>query len=81
MGTFHTWIRHTFPRAGVLIPTNTDLHFTPEETKAFSQLFKVADTEGKGIVTPQVAVALMSKSKLPQTLLSEVSSVGGHPCK
>ncbi|KAJ3035576.1 hypothetical protein HDV00_003638 [Rhizophlyctis rosea] len=57
---------------GAVNGANGDLRLTDAETKAFTQLFKVADTEGKGLVTPQIAVALMSKSKLPQSTLSEI---------
>ncbi|KNC96723.1 uncharacterized protein SPPG_07932 [Spizellomyces punctatus DAOM BR117] len=45
---------------------------TAEETAAYAQLFKLADSQATGTVQPNDAVAFMSKSHLPQNVLSEI---------
>lgn len=48
------------------------LDLTPEEQYAYSQLFQAADIEKKGLISGQVAVSFLTKSKLPINVLSEV---------
>jgi epidermal growth factor receptor substrate 15 len=50
-------------------------HLTPEERHVYSQLFKAADIDGKGIVLGDEAVEFFKKSSLPSHVLSEVYMV------
>ncbi|KAJ3279727.1 hypothetical protein HK104_001197 [Borealophlyctis nickersoniae] len=52
--------------------TDTSFSMSADETTLYSQLFKIADTDSKGVVTPQVAYSLFSKSRLGQGVLSEI---------
>ncbi|TPX69736.1 hypothetical protein SpCBS45565_g02147 [Spizellomyces sp. 'palustris'] len=45
---------------------------TAEERAAYAQLFKLADSQATDTVQPNDAVAFMSKSHLPQNVLSEI---------
>ncbi|TPX33310.1 hypothetical protein SmJEL517_g03714 [Synchytrium microbalum] len=45
---------------------------TVEEQTAYEKLFRIADAENKNVITPQTAYEFLSKSKLPQTTLSEI---------
>ena len=49
-----------------------DLNISAVESAAYSKLLKLADTQGSNVVTPQVAVAFLSKSKLPQETLGKI---------
>jgi hypothetical protein len=57
----------TFSR---LVPGEENL--TPEERHIYSQLFKAADIDGKGIVLGEEAVEFFKKSAVPSQILSEV---------
>ncbi|KAJ3163720.1 hypothetical protein HDU86_000314 [Geranomyces michiganensis] len=43
-----------------------------DETAAYAHLYKLADPQGKLTVQPQEAVTFLSKSRLPQNVLSEI---------
>lgn len=49
------------------------LNLTPEERRAYGQLFRQADTGNAGIVTGEVAVNFFDKTKLDSRVLGEVS--------
>ena len=49
-----------------------DENLTPEERHIYSQLFKAADIDGKGIVLGEEAVEFFKKSGIPAQILSEV---------
>ncbi|KAI9209621.1 uncharacterized protein BJ171DRAFT_484555 [Polychytrium aggregatum] len=51
------------------------LPLTQEELSAFSYFFKIADVDSKGVITPPLAVAFMSKSKLSHDVLGEIWSL------
>jgi len=48
------------------------LNLTPEEKRAFGQLFQQADTDRLGVVTGEVAVKFFEKTRLPPSVLGEV---------
>ena len=54
---------------------SSDLSFplTIEERLAYGQIFKSIDVENKGVINNTQAATLLSKSKLSQVVLSEVS--------
>ena len=54
------------------------LNLTPEEKRAFGQLFRQADTESIGVVTGEVAVKFFEKTRLEPRILGEVCS--GSAC-
>jgi hypothetical protein len=50
----------------------TKLSLTPEEKRAFAQLFRQADTDNVGVVTGEVAVKFFEKTRLDSRVLGEV---------
>lgn len=50
------------------------LNLTPDEKRAYGQLFRQADGEGVGVVTGEVAVKFFDKTRLDSRVLGEVSS-------
>lgn len=56
------------PRA-IVAARQLNLNLTPEEKRAFYQLFQAADTTNLGVITGEVAVPFFEKTKLaPETL-------------
>ena len=55
------------------IIAQASLNLTPEERKAYGQLFQQADGDGLGVVTGDVAVKFFEKTKLDSSVLGEVS--------
>jgi hypothetical protein len=51
------------------------LHLTPEEAHIYAQLFNYADSDREGILRGQKAVSFFQKSKLPASVLGEVSQI------
>lgn len=49
-----------------------NLNLGPEEKRVYGQLFRLADTEGVGVVTGDVAVKFFEKTKLDSSVLGEV---------
>ncbi|KAI9725499.1 MAG: hypothetical protein M1828_003170 [Chrysothrix sp. TS-e1954] len=49
-----------------------NLNLTPEEKRAYSALFKKADTEGLGVVTGDVAVNFFERTRLDSNVLGEI---------
>ncbi len=64
--------RHGFWQNGKLVFVSK-MNLSPQETAAYTKLFKLADTTGTGIVTGAEAVAFLSKSGLSQDLLRQVA--------
>lgn len=50
-----------------------NLNLTPEEKRAYGQLFRQADTDSVGVVTGEVAVKFFEKTRLDSRVLGEVS--------
>jgi hypothetical protein len=50
-----------------------NLNLTPEEKRAYGQLFRQADTDNVGVVTGEVAVKFFEKTRLDSRVLGEVS--------
>ena len=50
----------------------TNILLTPQEITTYSKIFQIADTTREGIITPNVAVDILSKSKLPQDTLGKI---------
>ena len=57
----------------ILIPEHPNLHLSPEERRLFGQLFSAADSEKIGVVTGEVAVKFLEKTRLPPDVLGEVT--------
>ena len=56
-----------------LKPSNPSQHtISSTEQTAYAKLFALADSSKQGIITPPIAVAFLSKSKLPQETLGKV---------
>ncbi|KAI1506620.1 hypothetical protein F5X99DRAFT_364972 [Biscogniauxia marginata] len=53
-------------------PTAPNLNLTPEEKRAYGQLFRQADTESVGVVTGDVAVKFFEKTRLDSRVLGEI---------
>ncbi|KAJ3069564.1 hypothetical protein HK102_006903, partial [Quaeritorhiza haematococci] len=51
---------------------SASLLLTPEESIAYAQYFRIADSENEGVITPQAAVAFLSKSSLSQNVLRDI---------
>lgn len=51
---------------------NSNIQLTPQEISTYSKLFQIADTSKEGIIPPNVAVEILSKSKLPQETLGKI---------
>ncbi len=49
-----------------------NLNLTPEEKRAYGQLFRQADTDNVGVVTGEVAVKFFEKTKLDSRVLGEI---------
>lgn len=49
-----------------------NLNLSPEEKRAYGQLFKEADPDGFGAVSGDVAVKFFEKTKLPPDVLGQV---------
>lgn len=56
-----------------MIPEHPNLHLSPEERRLFGQLFSAADSEKIGVVTGEVAVKFLEKTRLPPDVLGEVA--------
>ncbi|RYO79177.1 hypothetical protein DL766_008338 [Monosporascus sp. MC13-8B] len=50
----------------------SNLNLTPEEKRAYGQLFRQADTDNVGVVTGEVAVKFFEKTKLDSRVLGEI---------
>lgn len=48
------------------------LNLTPEEKRAYGQLFRQADTDNVGVVTGEIAVKFFEKTRLDSRVLGEV---------
>ena len=57
----------------ILIPEHPNLHLSPDERRLFGQLFSAADSEKIGVVTGEVAVKFLEKTRLPADVLGEVA--------
>lgn len=57
----------------MLVPGEPNLNLTPEEKRAYGQLFRQADGEGVGVVTGEIAVKFFEKTRLDSRVLGEVS--------
>ena len=57
----------------IVIPEHPNLHLSPEERRLFGQLFSAADSEKIGVVTGEVAVKFLEKTRLPPDVLGEVA--------
>ena len=57
----------------MMIPEHPNLHLSPEERRLFGQLFSAADSEKLGVVTGEVAVKFLEKTRLPPDVLGEVA--------
>jgi epidermal growth factor receptor substrate 15 len=55
-----------------------NLNLTPEEKRAYGQLFRQADTDNVGVVTGEVAVKFFEKTRLDSRVLGEVSLDNMH---
>ncbi|KAB8342962.1 hypothetical protein FH972_022557 [Carpinus fangiana] len=67
----------------VRLPTNlpsplaqSSLNLTPEEKRAYGQLFQDADPDGLGVVTGEVAVKFFERTKLNPTVLGAIWQIG-----
>ena len=49
-----------------------NLNLTPEEKRAYGQLFRQADTDNVGVVTGEIAVKFFEKTKLDSRILGEI---------
>lgn len=49
------------------------MSLSPEEKRVYGQLFQAADTENVGVVTGEIAVKFLEKSRLSPQVLGEVS--------
>jgi epidermal growth factor receptor substrate 15 len=49
-----------------------NLNLSPEEKRAFGQLFRQADTDGVGVVTGEIAVKFFEKTRLDSRVLGEI---------
>ncbi|KAH6622668.1 hypothetical protein F5144DRAFT_336116 [Chaetomium tenue] len=49
-----------------------NLNLTPEEKRAYGQLFRQADTDNVGVVTGEVAVKFFEKTRLDSRVLGEI---------
>jgi epidermal growth factor receptor substrate 15 len=56
-----------------------NLNLTPDEKRAYGQLFRQADGDGVGVVTGEVAVKFFEKTRLDSRVLGEVKNYS--PCK
>lgn len=64
-----TDLTNAFPSLGIVTARQQNLNLTPEEKRAFYQLFQAADTTNLGVITGEVAVPFFEKTKLaPETL-------------
>ncbi len=54
---------------------SSNLSLTPDEKRAYGQLFRQADTDGVGVVTGENAVKFFEKTRLDSAVLGEVSAV------
>lgn len=62
------------PTQTKIFPTDSAiLQLTPEEKRAYSQLFQQADTDKLGVVTGEIAVKFFEKTKLAPSVLGEVA--------
>ena len=59
----------------MLISEHPNLHLSPEERRLFGQLFSAADSEKIGVVTGEVAVKFLERTRLPPDMLGEVASL------
>jgi hypothetical protein len=59
-------------------PGAPNLNLTPEEKRAYGQLFRQADTDNVGVVTGEVAVKFFEKTRLDSRVLGEVSLDNMH---
>ncbi|KAI0011656.1 hypothetical protein F4779DRAFT_171416 [Xylariaceae sp. FL0662B] len=53
----------------------SNLNLTPEEKRAYGQLFRQADTDNVGVVTGDVAVKFFEKTRLDSRILGEIWQV------
>lgn len=49
------------------------LELTAQESSLYTKFFRVCDSQGTGVVSPQAAVAFLSKSRLPKEILGQVA--------
>jgi len=63
---------HRRSSSQILTTVPGEENLTPEERHIYSQLFKAADIDGKGIVLGEEAVEFFKKSAVPSQILSEI---------
>ncbi|KAF7551073.1 hypothetical protein G7Z17_g5296 [Cylindrodendrum hubeiense] len=54
-------------------PAAPNLNLSPEEKRAYGQLFRQADTDNVGVVTGEVAVKFFDKTRLNSHVLGELA--------
>ncbi|KAH6891199.1 hypothetical protein B0T10DRAFT_595377 [Thelonectria olida] len=57
---------------GVSEPAAPNLNLTPEEKRAYGQLFRQADHDNVGVVTGEIAVKFFDKTRLDSRVLGEI---------
>lgn len=67
------FVHHKLLLTFVVAANQPNLNLSPEEKRAYGQLFRQADTESVGIVTGDVAVSFFEKTRLDSRILGEVS--------
>jgi hypothetical protein len=55
-----------------LVLAAPNLNLTPEEKRAYGQLFRQADHDNVGVVTGEIAVKFFDKTRLDSRVLGEV---------
>ena len=59
-------------RTDLTQPGEPNLNLTPDEKRAYGQLFRQADGDGVGVVTGEIAVKFFDKTRLDSRVLGEV---------